>query len=84
MRLIADSKAWKHIDNMWPHFVVETCIIRLGLATDEMNPFGHFNLKHSTWPVVLLNYNLPPWLVTKGIFWHVGYYHSWEGSSEGS
>lgn len=33
-----------------------------------MNPFGDFNLKHSTWPVVLLNYNLPPWLVTKRFF----------------
>ena len=68
VRSVADSKAWKHIDNMWPDFAVETRNIRLGLATDGMNPFGDFNLKHSTWPVILLNYNLPPWLVTKRFF----------------
>jgi hypothetical protein len=27
--------------------------------------FGDLNSCHSTWPVILLNYNLPPWLVTK-------------------
>jgi hypothetical protein len=68
VRSVVDSKAWKHIDHMWPQFAVETRNIRLGLATDGMNPFGDFNLKHSTWPVVLLNYNLPPWLVTNFFF----------------
>ncbi len=33
-----------------------------------MNPFGDLSSCHFTWPVVLLNYNLPPWLVTKRYF----------------
>jgi hypothetical protein len=40
----------------------------LGLASDGVNPFSNQSLSHSTWPVVLLNYNLPPWLVTKRFF----------------
>jgi hypothetical protein len=33
-----------------------------------VNPFGDLSSCHFTWPVVLLNYNLPPWLVTKRYF----------------
>lgn len=33
-----------------------------------MNPFGDLSFCHSTWLVILLNYNLPPWLVTKCYF----------------
>ncbi len=33
-----------------------------------MNPFGDLGFCHSTWPVILLNYNLPPWLVIKCYF----------------
>jgi hypothetical protein len=33
-----------------------------------VNLFGDLNSCHSTWPVVLLNYNLPPWLSTKRHF----------------
>ena len=40
----------------------------LGLALDGVNPFRNQSLSHSTWPVVMLNYNLPPWLVTKNFF----------------
>jgi hypothetical protein len=38
------------------------------MALDGVNPFSNQSLSHSTWPVVLLNYNLPPWLVTKRFF----------------
>jgi hypothetical protein len=42
--------------------------VRLGLALDGVNPFGDLNSCHSTQLVVLLNYNLPPWLVIKKYF----------------
>lgn len=42
--------------------------LRLGLATDGLNPFSIQRSTWSTWPVVLLNYNLPPWLTTKKHF----------------
>jgi len=40
----------------------------LGLATDGINPFAEKHSTWSTWPVTLLNYNLPPWLTTKKHF----------------
>jgi hypothetical protein len=65
---VPDCKAWKHIDSIFPEFTAEGRNIRLGLALDGVNPFSNQSLSHSTWPVVLLNYNLPPWLVTKRFF----------------
>jgi len=65
---VPDSKAWQHIDKTWPNFAIEPRNVRLGLATDGVNLFGEKNNAWSTWPVLLLNYNLPPWLVTKKFF----------------
>ena len=64
-----DSKAWRHV-----HEVVDRSFgnddrnIHLGLAADGVNPFKLQRVSWSTWPVMLLNYNLPPWLTTKKIF----------------
>jgi hypothetical protein len=49
---------------------------------DGMNPFGDFNLKHSTWPMLLFMYNLPPWLMTI-FFGYVVPHHPREGIHEG-
>ena len=38
---------------------------RLGLATNGINPFGNLIVSHSTWPVVVIVYNLPPQLCMK-------------------
>jgi len=35
--------------------------VRLGLTADGFNPFGNM----STWPVMLVPYNLPPWMCMK-------------------
>ncbi len=43
VRHVPDSKAWKHIDNTWPDFAIEPRNVRLGLATDGVNPFGDKN-----------------------------------------
>jgi hypothetical protein len=37
----------------------------LGLAIDGMNPFGEKSNAWPTSPVLFLNYNLPPWLMTR-------------------
>ena len=68
MRSVVDSKAWNHVNNRWPEFAKEERNVRLGLALDGVNPVRNQSLSHSTWPVVMLNYNLPPWLVTKNFF----------------
>ena len=39
--------------------------VRLGLASDGFNPYRSMNSSYSTWPIVLVNYNLPPWLCMK-------------------
>ncbi|XP_050374570.1 uncharacterized protein LOC126792127 [Argentina anserina] len=65
LRHPADSPAWKHIDRMHPSFASEPRNVRLGLASDGFNPFGMMSLSHSTWPVVMSVYNLPPWLCMK-------------------
>jgi len=36
--------------------------VRLGLATDGFNPYDNLSTSHSIWPVVLIPYNLPPWM----------------------
>jgi hypothetical protein len=42
--------------------------VHFALAADGVNPFKQTCSTWSTWPVVLLNYNLPPWLSTKKLF----------------
>jgi hypothetical protein len=64
---VCDSKAWKHIDDTWPNFATNPHNIRLGLALDGVNPYVDLSTNHSTWPLLFLNYNLPPWL-TKRFF----------------
>ena len=68
LRHPADSKAWKHVDNTFPRFI-EARNVRLGLASDGFNPFGMQNVTYSCWPVILIPYNLPPWLYEKQSYW---------------
>jgi len=57
-----DSKAWKTFDFKHPQFASDPRNVRLGLATDGFNPYGNLSTSHSIWPVVLIPYNLPPWM----------------------
>ena len=67
LRLLSNYKAWKHIKEKWPEFPKEPRHLRLGLAIDGFNPYNLTSTKWSTWAVVLVNYNIPPWLcIEKG------------------
>ncbi|KAK9088931.1 hypothetical protein Scep_028013 [Stephania cephalantha] len=68
LRHPADSQAWKAFDTKNSSFASEIRNVRLGLATDGFNIFRNMSLVHSTWPVVLMCYNLPPWLFMKQPF----------------
>ncbi len=68
VRSVCDSKAWTYVDNTWLNLEVEKQNIRLGLAFDGVNPYVNLSTNHSTWLVFFLNYNLPPWLITKRFF----------------
>jgi hypothetical protein len=64
-----DSKAWKHVHkNVDSSFGQKDRNIHLGMAADGVNPFNLQRTSWSTWPVMLLNYNIPPWLITKKFF----------------
>lgn len=65
MRHPVDSLAWETINDNWPSFAVDPRNLRLGLATDGFNPFSILSSKYSCWPVMLVNYNLPPMLCMK-------------------
>ncbi|XP_074322756.1 uncharacterized protein LOC141659726 [Apium graveolens] len=65
LRHPADAEAWKALDARYPQFSSENRNIRLGLAADGFNPFCTMNISHNTWPIILVNYNIPPWLCMK-------------------
>ncbi|XP_049397294.1 uncharacterized protein LOC125861439 [Solanum stenotomum] len=55
----------KSFDELHPSFAVEPRNVRLGLASDGFQPFRNSKTSRSIWPVVLIPYNLPPWLCMK-------------------
>ncbi|XP_077232589.1 uncharacterized protein LOC143869927 [Tasmannia lanceolata] len=65
LRHPADSPAWQDFDVQHEGFSLEPRNVRLGLASDGFNPFRSMNITHSTWPVILIPYNLPPWMCMK-------------------
>ncbi|RLM66420.1 uncharacterized protein C2845_PM16G03270 [Panicum miliaceum] len=69
MRHPADSLAWQHVDGEYKDFALDPRNLRLGLAADGFNPFGMLNVAYTTWPVILIPYNLPPWLCLKQPYW---------------
>jgi hypothetical protein len=65
LRHPADGSQWRKIDREFPTFSDDARNLRFGLSTDGFNPFGEQSSSHSTWPVTLCIYNLPPWLCMK-------------------
>ncbi|KAL6227695.1 hypothetical protein ACLB2K_001652 [Fragaria x ananassa] len=65
MRHPVDSPTWKMVDTNWPDFGIEPRNLRLALSSDGCNPYGAVSSKYSCWPVILITYNLPPWLCMK-------------------
>ncbi|KAL4022786.1 hypothetical protein IC575_016531 [Cucumis melo] len=63
-----DALSWTKIDNLWPEFGSEPRNLRLALSTDGVNPHGDLSERYSCWPVMLVTYNLPPWLCMKRKF----------------
>lgn len=62
LRHPVDSVTWYQMDDKYPSFAAEERNMRLGLSTDGFNPFNMKNTNYSCWPVLLVNYNLPPHL----------------------
>ena len=66
MRHPADSITWKSFDEEFSQFMGDARNVRFGLACAGFQPFE--DSQHSIWPVVLIPYNLPPWLCMKPPF----------------
>ena len=64
MRHLANSE-WNEFDLQHLDFALKPHNVRLGLATDGFNSFGNMNNNYNMWPIILIPYNLPPWLVKK-------------------
>ncbi|XP_058208168.1 uncharacterized protein LOC131321181 [Rhododendron vialii] len=64
----ADTPAWKILDKKHPEFAKDIRNVRLGLAADGFTLFRTMSITHCMWPVVLMPYNLPPWLCMKQPF----------------
>jgi hypothetical protein len=58
----ADGEAWQLFDRVYPNFAKDARNLRLGLATDGFNPFSEQNSRYSMWPILVVPYNIPPWL----------------------
>ncbi|GAA0161782.1 hypothetical protein LIER_18018 [Lithospermum erythrorhizon] len=65
LRHPADARQWKNFNFMDPDFAVEPRNLLFVLLADGMNPHEAQSTSHSTWPVVMAIYNLPPWLYMK-------------------
>lgn len=67
MRMTVDSHVNKFVEGEWPEFRNDPRNIWLGLATDGISPFNVMGKaqRYAVWPVVLVNYNIPPWMSMK-------------------
>jgi hypothetical protein len=65
LRHPSDGEAWRSFDILHPNFMANSKNVRLGLTADGFNHFGNMSTSHSTWPVLLVPYNLPSWMCMK-------------------
>ena len=60
LRHVKDGIQWRVLNGFYRYFEFNARNIVLGACTDGMNPFGNQNTNHSTWPMFVWMYNLPP------------------------
>nr|GEZ33909.1 hypothetical protein [Tanacetum cinerariifolium] len=60
-----DGQSWKEFDLRYDDFAKQPRNVRSRLSSDGFNPFRTMSISHSTWHVMLVNYNLPPWMPMK-------------------
>ncbi|KAL3680218.1 hypothetical protein R1sor_023174 [Riccia sorocarpa] len=65
MMTVGDSPAMHHVEATYERMRDNPRTIRLGLANDGFSPVGLSRKSYSIWPVMVINYNIPPWLATK-------------------
>jgi len=61
----SDTQQWKDFDAKYQEFHEDPKNVRFALSTDGMNSFCDRTSTHTTWPIILSIYHLPPWLCQK-------------------
>ncbi|GJS33289.1 putative transposon, En/Spm-like protein [Tanacetum coccineum] len=67
LRHLADSQAWRTIDEKFPEIAKDTRNLPLGISADGVD-INTRNRHHNVWPVLTVIYNLSPWLCMKRKF----------------
>ena len=69
MTHVSDSTQWKWINERFrEEFGCDDRNVRMALVTDGFNPNSDKRGTYSIWPILLMNYNIAPWLTTKNYF----------------
>lgn len=68
MRHPSDSPSWKLVYDKWSEFGKDPRNLRLALSADGINPHASLSSRYSCWPVIMIIYNLSPWLCMKRKF----------------
>ena len=69
LRAPTDGSQWRKIERKyWDEFASDPRNVWFALSADGINPFGEQSSNHSTWPMTLCMYNLPPWMCMKRKF----------------
>lgn len=69
MKHVSDSAQWKWISSRFrEEFGYDDRNVRMALVTDGFNPNSDKRGTYSIWPIMLMNYNIAPWLTTKNYF----------------
>ena len=65
LRHPGDGEAQRAFDAQFLNFSPDLRNVRLGLTSDDFNPFRTMSTNYSTWPVLLIPYNMSPWTSMK-------------------
>jgi len=65
LRHSADDEACKSFELLHPEFSPNSRNVRLSLISNRFNSLENMSTSHSTWPVMLVPYNLPHWMCMK-------------------
>ena len=68
MRGAYDAPQWEHVRREHVAFEEDSRNLHLGMCADGVNPYSQQRSTHSMCPIMLLNYNVPPWLTIKNFF----------------
>src|SRR3954469_2632292 len=70
MRHPVDGSQWRALNAEYGFHLDQRNVV-LGVSSDGMNPFGKQNTNHSTWPMFVWMYNIPPWKCMKTKYIHM-------------